>query len=102
MATATDTSTYKFNHTMLRVKDPEKSIQFYELLGMKVIQKLPNPEWKFDLYFLAFDGPKAESTGNHFTDREGIVELTHNYGTESDPNYTINNGNAEPHRDMFP
>ncbi|KAF3090307.1 Lactoylglutathione lyase [Orbilia oligospora] len=95
---ATDTSRYKLNHTMLRVKDPVESVKFYELLGMKVINKIPNPQWSFDLYFLAYDSPKAESAGNHWTDREGIVELTHNYGTESNPEYTINNGNDEPHR----
>ncbi|KAJ6261354.1 Lactoylglutathione lyase [Drechslerella dactyloides] len=97
---ATDTSKYKLNHTMLRVKDPVETVKFYELLGMKVINKIPNPQWNFDLYFLAFDGPQAESPGKHWTDREGIVELTHNYGTESNAEYTICNGNDEPHRDI--
>lgn len=63
---------------------------------MKLIQKLPNPDAKFDLYFLAYDSPKAVSHGNVWTDREGIVELTHNYGTEDDPNYKISNGNTDP------
>jgi lactoylglutathione lyase len=45
---------------------------------MKIINKLPNPDAKFDLYFLAYDSPKAVSHGNHWSDREGIVELTHN------------------------
>src|SRR5690242_2047978 len=65
---------------------------------MKLINKLPNPDAKFDLYFLAYDSPKAVSHGNHWTDREGIVELTHNYGTEDDPNYKITNGNTEPYK----
>lgn len=26
----------------------------------------------------------------------GLVELTHNYGTENDPNYKVANGNSEP------
>ncbi|CAI6331631.1 unnamed protein product [Periconia digitata] len=86
------------NASRLRVKDPKRSVQFYEFLGMKVIQKLPNPDANFDLYFLAYDSSKAVSHGNHFTDREGIIELTHNYGTEDDPNYKIANGNQEPHR----
>jgi len=95
---ATDTSKYKLNHTMLRVKDPTRSVEFYEFLGMKVINKIQNPEAKFDLYFLAFDSPQAVSAGNHWTDREGIIELTHNYGTESDSNFKITNGNTEPYK----
>lgn len=26
------------------------------------------------------------------------IEFTHNYGTENDENYKVNNGNVEPHR----
>lgn len=65
---------------------------------MSIIRKLEFPEAKFDLYFMAYDSPKALSHGNKVLDREGIIELTHNYGTEEDPEYTINNGNKEPHR----
>jgi lactoylglutathione lyase len=65
---------------------------------MRVINKIPNPNAKFDLYFLAYDSPEAVSAGNQWTDREGIIELTHNYGTENDPNYKITNGNTEPHK----
>ncbi|KAI0009224.1 lactoylglutathione lyase [Xylariaceae sp. FL0662B] len=98
MATITDTRRYKFNHTMLRVKDPNASVKFYEFLGMSLIKHLKFPEAKFDLYFLAYDGPTALSQGDSTFAREGVIELTHNYGTEADPNYKINNGNAEPHR----
>jgi len=65
---------------------------------MKVVKKLEFPDAKFDLYFMGYDGPGAVSSGNTYMDREGVVELTHNYGTENDPSYKINNGNAEPHR----
>ncbi|KAL5394954.1 hypothetical protein PMIN02_004513 [Paraphaeosphaeria minitans] len=95
---ATDPTRYKLNHSMIRVKDPMRSVEFYEFLGMKLLRKLPNPDARFDLYFLAYDSPKAVSHANHWTDREGIVELTHNYGTEDDPNYKVANGNQEPHR----
>lgn len=61
---------------MLRVKDPMKSIQFYEFLGLELIKKLPNPDANFDLYFMAYDSPHAVSHKNHWTDREGIIELT--------------------------
>ncbi|KAA8904879.1 Glyoxalase/Bleomycin resistance protein/Dihydroxybiphenyl dioxygenase [Sphaerosporella brunnea] len=84
----TNTSMYKLNHTMLRVKDPQASIKYYsENFGMKVINRLDVEEAKFSLYFLAFDSAKAESAGKHWTDRESVLELTHNYGTENDPNY---------------
>ncbi|KAF4977497.1 hypothetical protein FZEAL_5975 [Fusarium zealandicum] len=98
MAATTDTNTYKFNHSMIRVKDPKASVQFYEFLGMSVVKKLEFPDNKFDLYFLGYDSPNALSHGNSVFDRQGLIELTHNYGTEDDPNYTVNNGNKEPHR----
>ncbi|KAI1118286.1 lactoylglutathione lyase [Nemania sp. NC0429] len=98
MATTTDLNTYKFNHSMIRVKDPKESVKFYEFLGLSLVRKLTFPEAKFDLYFLAYDSPSAASHGNHVSDREGVVELTHNYGTEDDASYAINNGNKEPHR----
>ncbi|KAG9251392.1 Glyoxalase/Bleomycin resistance protein/Dihydroxybiphenyl dioxygenase [Emericellopsis atlantica] len=94
----TNTNNYKFNHTMIRVKDPKASVKFYELLGMSVIKKLEFPDNKFDLYFLAYDGPTARSHGASPMDREGVIELTHNYGTENDDNFQVNNGNKEPHR----
>lgn len=74
------------------------SVKFYEFLGMSLLRKSEHPDAKFDLYFLGYDGPKALSHGNHTSDREGIIELTHNYGTENDPEYAVNNGNKEPNR----
>jgi len=65
---------------------------------MTLVKKLEFPEAKFDLYFLGYDSPGALSQGNSTFDREGLIELTHNYGTENDPNYRVNNGNAEPYR----
>lgn len=65
---------------------------------MTVIKKLSFPDNKFDLYFLAYDSPGAASHGASTFDREGLIELTHNYGTEDDANFTVNNGNKEPHR----
>ncbi len=51
-ATMTDNTKWKFNHTMLRVKDPQKSLEYYKLLGLSQINKIEMPENKFDLYFL--------------------------------------------------
>jgi lactoylglutathione lyase len=72
------------------------AVKFYEFLGMKMIRKIEQPEAKFDLYFMGYDSPKAASHGNHWSDREGLIELTHNYGTENDPKYKVTTGNAEP------
>jgi len=73
----TDPSKYKFNHSMLRVKDAAASVKFYEFLGFKQVQKLEFPDNKFDLYFLCYDSPKAVSHGNHWSDREGMSPSVH-------------------------
>ncbi|OBA25847.1 glyoxalase-domain-containing protein [Hanseniaspora valbyensis NRRL Y-1626] len=79
------------NHTCLRVKDPVKSINFYQdVLNFKLISVKKFPQWGFDLYFLSQN--KTLQPEEIFS-VEGILELTHNYGTETDPNYVINNGN---------
>lgn len=65
---------------------------------MKMIRKIEQPAAKFDLYFLGYDSPKALSHDKHWSDRSGLIELTHNYGTENDANYKINNGNTDPHK----
>ena len=95
---ATDTSKYLLNHSMLRVKDPERSVKFYELLGMKEINKIENPDNKFTLHFLAYDTPDGPYSGANWTARQGVLELTHNWGTENDDSYKIANGNSEPGR----
>jgi len=96
---STDPSTYKFNHSMIRVRDPAASVKFYETLGMKLLTKFEQPEAKFDLYFLGYDGPKAVSSGNDRSDREGLIELTHNYGTEKEEGPVYHNGNAKSFKD---
>lgn len=98
MAATTDIKTYKFNHSMIRCKDPKKSIEFYEFLGMELVKKLSFPDSQFDLYFLGYNSPKSLSAGNTTFDREGLIELTHNYGTENDPGFKVNNGNDQTDR----
>jgi lactoylglutathione lyase len=73
-------------------------VEFYEFLGMSLIKKLSFPEAKFDLYFLAYDSASSPDHGSPVFGRQGVIELTHNYGTENDDSYTVNNGNKEPHR----
>lgn len=48
------TQEYVFNHTMLRVKDPKRSLDFYSrVLGMRLLRRLDFEEGRFSLYFLA-------------------------------------------------
>lgn len=83
----------RFNHTMIRVKDPVKSLEFYQnVLGMKLVRKNVHENAKFTLYFLGYDVPE----GSSWVSTQGLLELTHNWGTESDPNFKYHNGNEKP------
>lgn len=64
-------------HTMIRVGDLDKSIDFYtEILGMKLLRKSVNEEY---MYTLAFVGYADEADG------AAVIELTYNWGvTEYD------------------
>lgn len=92
----------KLNHTCVRIKDPKRSVEFYKKnFGMELISHKKLPEMKFDLYFLSFpkSGLQLNAKGEADVFREsGMLELTHNYGTENDPDFKVNNGNEEPHR----
>jgi lactoylglutathione lyase len=98
------TAGYRLNQTMLRIRDPQASVRFYEdVLGFTLIQKLDFPEARFSLYFLALlaEGeavPEDPAERARFTfSRETTLELTHNWGTESDPDFAgYHDGNAEP------
>lgn len=60
-------------HTMLRVGDLNRSIAFYtEVLGMQLLRRSENPEYRYSLAFLGFDG------GNP---GQAEIELTHNWDT---------------------
>jgi len=59
----------KYLHTMIRVSDPEATIRFFELLGLREIRRYDNEKGRFTLIFLAAPG-----------DEDAQVELTHNWG----------------------
>ena len=98
------TTGYTFNHTMLRVKDPVKSLAFYTgVLGMTLLAVKKFPAMGFDLYFLAkLTESERENlpSGNDleiFAFRQrGILELTHNYGTETKADFSYHDGNQDP------
>jgi lactoylglutathione lyase len=61
-------------HTMFRVTDMDKSIDFYtNIFGMKLLRRKDFPEGKFTLVFLGY-GNEEENT---------VIELTHNWETDS-------------------
>ena len=94
---------FVLNHSMLRVKDPAVALDFYtRVFGMRVLRKLDFPEMKFSLYFLhrpvaGAAPPQDESERTAWTfSQAGILELTHNWGTEADADFKYHDGNAQP------
>ncbi len=61
-------------HTMLRVGDLQRSIDFYtKVLGMQLLRTSDNPEYKYTLAFLGYGANPDHAE----------LELTYNYGTTS-------------------
>ena len=61
-------------HTMLRVGDMQRSIDFYtKSMGMQLLRTTDRPDQK---YSLAFVGYANES-------QQAVIELTYNYGVSS-------------------
>ncbi|SMQ69489.1 lactoylglutathione lyase [Altererythrobacter xiamenensis] len=98
-----ETADFVLNQTMLRIKDPARSIPFYQhVLGMTLVKEIPFPEMKFTLYFLGYVGPEddlpEEEEGRlHYAfGQPAMLELTHNWGTEDEAGNVYHNGNDEP------
>lgn len=102
--TTTETSGYRMNHSMIRVKDPEKSLKFYkDVLGMTLMRTSEQKDAGFTLYFLGYPGsygtPSEDDSPNGvnpLAGKEGLVELTWNYGTEKEDGQIYHNGNDQP------
>ena len=61
-------------HTMIRVGDLDRSIDFYTgVLGMKLLRRRDYPEGKFTLAFVGYGDESSQA----------VIELTHNWGVES-------------------
>lgn len=97
------TSSYIMQQTMYRIKDPTPSLHFYsKVLGMRLLKRLDFPEAKFTLYFMGYENeeeiPEDTTERVKWTfGRKATIELTHNWGTESDPDFKgYHNGNSDP------
>ena len=67
-------------HTMIRVSDLERSLDFYtRVLGMTLQRRLEFPDGRFTLAFLGFGDAPGTS----------LLELTHNWDTHE---YELGNG----------
>jgi lactoylglutathione lyase len=94
---------FVFNHSMLRIKDPAVSLDFYtRIFGMRVLRRLDFPAMEFSLYFLhrpvageSVPEDAGERTAWTFAQR-GVLELTHNWGSEADESFKYHDGNAQP------
>jgi len=81
---------YTFAQTMLRVKDPKKSLEFYtKHLGMTVLSS--GDYGSFSLYFL---GSVPEGASSLPPGRP-VLELTHNHGTEDVEDFKHYSGNED-------
>ncbi|MEG8220400.1 VOC family protein [Sphingomonas sp. HH69] len=61
----------KFLHSMIRVRDVEKTIAFFDLLGLKEVKRFDSEQGRFTLVYLAAPG-----------DEDAQVELTYNWPPE--------------------
>jgi lactoylglutathione lyase len=70
---AVQTDKFRMLHTMIRVKDQEKSIDFYtRLLGMKILRQKDFPGGKFTNTFVGYGDEDSHT----------VIELTYNWDQE--------------------
>ncbi len=64
---------FRLLHTMIRVRDLDKSLDFYtRLLGMRLMRKKDFPTGDFTLAFVGYGDEKSDA----------VIELTHNWGQQ--------------------
>ncbi len=74
-------SKFRLMHTMVRVRDLDRSLDFYtRLLGMTLLRRMDFPEGRFTLAFVGY-GPE---------DSHAVMELTHNW--DQDGPYDLGTG----------
>jgi len=79
--TETTSKNFRLLHTMIRVRDLDRSLDFYtRLLGMTLFRKTDYPSGEFTLAFVGY--------GDESTD--AVIELTYNWGREEP--YALSDG----------
>lgn len=69
----------RYLHTMVRVRDLDKSLDFYcNKLGLKEIRRVDNPGGRFTLVFLAAVSDEARANA----EKAPMIELTYNWDAE--------------------
>lgn len=63
----------KYLHTMIRVTDIDATVRFFELLGLKEVNRINSEQGRFTLVFVAAPG-----------DEDAQVELTYNWPAEGE------------------
>lgn len=104
MSEQSPTTGFVMNQTMLRIRDPEVAVNFYrDVLGMTLLDRFDFEGMQFSLYFMGYLGddetiPEDPAVRAEWVfGRPALVELTHNWGTESDPDFGgYHDGNAQP------
>ncbi|PWN32091.1 Glyoxalase/Bleomycin resistance protein/Dihydroxybiphenyl dioxygenase, partial [Meira miltonrushii] len=88
---------YGFHSSALQIKDAERSLHFYqEILGMEMI-KHSESEGEYSMYFLSFPGAVSRADSGmpdediYFGARQGMLQLIHVYGSETDDSFKISN-----------
>ena len=63
----------RFLHTMLRVGDMQRSVDFYtQVMGMQLLRTTDRPDQKYSLAFVGYESNPGQAE----------IELTYNYGVE--------------------
>ena len=87
---------HAFHSTMLRVKDGEKSVDFYkDVFGMTLHHTVNDSISGKSSYFLGYGSPAAVDAGKDAA-RENLLELCWSHGTENVDGRVYHDGNSEP------
>ena len=62
----------RYLHTMIRVSDPQATVDFFRLIGLEEVRRMESEKGRFTLIFLAAPGQEGEAE----------VELTYNWPPE--------------------